>query len=210
MNPQTHNKLLNFVTAPNGVDNPITKFESWWKDALAESPLHQKSAVCISTVDERGFPAGRFVDLKAVSDSGFIFCTYFDSAKGQHIARVPKTALTVWWDHVGYQVRVVGLAQVISDAEADCFWHSRSRSAQLTTTAFEQSEPLNLESELTTRLEESSVQFADRRVPRPTNWGGYRIKPVSIEFLTFRESRLHLRELFEFKSDGWVKQLLQP
>jgi pyridoxamine 5'-phosphate oxidase len=192
------------------MDNPISKFESWWKEALVDSPLQQKSAVCISTVDESGFPAGRFVDLKAVSDSGFVFCTYFNSAKGKHIAREPKTAMTVWWDHVGYQIRVVGSAQVISDAEADCFWQSRSRSAQLTTTAFEQSELLNSEKELTTKLEESSAQFGDKPVPRPNNWCGYRIKPVSIEFLTFRENRLHLRELFEIKGNGWVKQLLQP
>jgi pyridoxamine 5'-phosphate oxidase len=192
------------------MDKPIIKFESWWKEALANSPLQQRSAVCVSTIDENGFPSGRFVDLKAVSDSGFVFCSYFDSAKGRHISREPKTAMTIWWDHVGYQIRVVGFTQVISDAEADSFWKSRSKSAQLTTTAFEQSEPLNSENDLTTRLEESSAQFADRPVPRPNNWGGYRIEPISIEFLTFRESRLHLRELFEIKDDGWVKQLLQP
>lgn len=192
------------------MDNPITKFASWWQEALADSPLQQRSAVCISTIDANGFPTGRFVDLKAVNESGFVFCTYFDSAKGRHISREPKTAMTIWWDHVGYQIRVVGLTQLIADAEADSFWQSRSKSAQLTTTAFEQSEPLNCENELTTRLEESAAQFADRPVPRPNNWGGYRIKPISIEFLTFRESRLHLRELFEIKDDGWVKQLLQP
>ncbi|WP_430457978.1 pyridoxine/pyridoxamine 5'-phosphate oxidase [Rheinheimera sp.] len=192
------------------MDNPIIQFERWWQAALADSPLQQKSAVCVSTIDENGFPSGRFVDLKAVSSTGFVFCSYFDSAKGRQISRQPKTAMTIWWDHVGYQIRVVGVTHVISDVEADCFWQSRSRSAQLTTTAFSQSEPLNSEHELSTRLEASSAHYADRPVPRPKNWGGYRIKPISIEFLTFRESRLHLRELFEIKGDGWVKQLLQP
>lgn len=192
------------------MDNPISKFETWWQAALADSPLQQKSAVCVSTIDERGFPAGRFVDLKAVTAAGFVFCSYFDSAKGRHIARDAKTAMTVWWDHVGYQIRVVGSAHVISDAEADCFWQSRNRSAQLTTTAFEQSERLTSEHELTSRLEQSSAQFADQPVPRPNNWGGYCIQPISIEFLTFRESRLHLREFFESTGNGWVKQLLQP
>jgi pyridoxamine 5'-phosphate oxidase len=192
------------------MDNPISKFERWWQQALADSPLQQKSAVCVCTIDENGFPAGRFVDLKSVSDSGFVFCTYFDSAKGKHIAREPKTAMTIWWDHVGYQIRVVGSAQVITDAEADCCWQSRSRSAQVITTAFEQSEVLNSESDLITRLEAASTQLADRPVARPNNWGGYRIKPISIEFLTFQESRLHLRELFEYKNNGWFKQLLQP
>ncbi|MEO3680601.1 pyridoxal 5'-phosphate synthase [Rheinheimera sp. FR7-31] len=192
------------------MDNPISKFESWWQEALANSQLQQQSAVCVSTIDENGFPAGRFVDLKSVSDSGFIFCTYFDSAKGKHIKREPKTAMTIWWDHVGYQIRVVGFAQVIPDTEADCFWQARSRSAQIITTAFKQSETLNSENDLVTRLEAASTHFADRPVPRPNNWGGYCIKPISIEFLTFRQSRLHLRELFEFKRNGWIKQLLQP
>lgn len=192
------------------MDNPIAKFERWWQEALADSPLNQKSAVCVSTVDVNGFPAGRFVDLKSVSENGFVFCTYFDSAKGKHIARNPKTSMTIWWDHVGYQIRVVGTAEVITAGEADAFWQTRSRSAQLITTAFAQSEPLDSEVGLAIRLEEASAKFADKAVLRPDNWGGYCIKPVSIEFLTFRESRLHLRELFECEGNGWVKKLLQP
>lgn len=192
------------------MDNPFCKFETWWKEALTNSVLQQKSAVCVSTIDENGFPASRFVDLKSVSDVGFVFCTYFDSAKGKQIARNPKAAMTIWWDHVGYQIRVVGSAQVITDAEADCFWQSRSRSAQVITTAFEQSDVLDSESDLNKRLEATSTKYVGRPVPRPSNWGGYCIKPISIEFLRFYESRLHLRELFELKSNGWLKQLLQP
>lgn len=84
------------------MDKPIEKFESWWQEALADSPLQQKSAVCVSTIDEYGFPAARFVDLKSVTEAGFVFCSYFDSAKGKQIARNAKTAMTVWWDHLGY------------------------------------------------------------------------------------------------------------
>lgn len=192
------------------MDNPISKFETWWQEALLDSPLQQKSAVCVSTINENGFPTGRFVDLKSVSEDGFVFCTCFDSAKGKQIARGSKASMTIWWDHLGYQIRIIGLAQEISVAEADRFWQSRSRSAQLTTTAFEQSEPLNSEHELAIRLHDVSAKLVDQIILRPANWGGYCIKPVSIEFLTFRESRLHLRELFECTGNGWVKQLLQP
>lgn len=192
------------------MDNPISKFESWWREALVNSPLQQKSAVCVSTIDDDGFPTGRFVDLKSVTENGFVFCTYFDSAKGRHIARNSKASIAIWWDHVGYQVRVVGSAEVMTEGEADGFWKTRSRNAQLTTTAFDQSEPLDLESELLKRLQETSEKLVDQPIPRPDNWGGYCIKPVSIEFLTFRDSRLHLRELFLCKGSDWVKQLLQP
>lgn len=192
------------------MDNPISKFENWWQEALTGSPLQQKSAACVSTIDESGFPAGRFVDLKSVGKDGFVFCTYFDSAKGRHIARNSKVSMAIWWDHVGYQVRVVGTAGVITAGEADVFWQTRSRSAQLTTSAFEQSLPLESEGELAARLQKASMERSGRPVPRPDNWGGYCIKPISIEFLTFRENRLHLRELFVCKGDLWVKQLLQP
>lgn len=192
------------------MESPIIKFKNWWQEALADSPLQQKSAVCVSTINENGFPTGRFVDLKAVSENGFVFCTYFDSAKGEHIAHNSKAAMTLWWDHVGYQIRVVGTAEVITAAEADGFWQTRSRSAQLTTTAFDQSERLDSEDGLEKRLQEVSSKLAGQTIPKPGNWGGYCINPVSIEFLTFRESRLHLRELFEHKGNVWIKQLLQP
>ncbi|ALS98237.1 pyridoxine/pyridoxamine 5'-phosphate oxidase [Lacimicrobium alkaliphilum] len=192
------------------MNNPIDKFKTWWQEALAESPLQQKSAVCVSTIDEQGFPTGRFVDLKSVGENGFVFCTCFDSAKGRQIERNAKTAITAWWDHSGYQVRIVGTSELITAGEADQFWAARNKSAQLTTTAFEQSEPTASEAELAARLEDASAKFAEQDIPRPDNWGGYCVKPISIEFLTFRESRLHLRELFVYKENGWVKQLLQP
>lgn len=192
------------------MQQPILQFEKWWREALTDSPLQQKSAVCISTIDEHGFPAGRFVDLKSVSETGFVFCTYLDSAKGRQITFNPKVAMTIWWDHLGYQVRIVGQAHQIPAVEADHFWNTRSRSAQLTTTAFEQSAAMASELELNSRLQHVAASYADQPIPRPANWGGYCIKPVSIEFLTFRQSRLHLRELFEHRAEGWVKQLLQP
>ncbi|WP_100642898.1 pyridoxine/pyridoxamine 5'-phosphate oxidase [Alteromonas facilis] len=189
---------------------PIRKFNDWWEQALDNSPLNQKSAVCVSTIDEHGFPAARFVDLKNVSEDGFVFCSYVDSAKGKHIQNRPEAAMTIWWDHVGYQVRIVGTTKVISSAEADRYWQSRNRSAQLTTTAFEQSAPLASEEELSQRLQQASAEYADKRIPRPDNWGGYCIEPISIEFLTFQESRLHLRQFFAKSNNAWKHQLLQP
>lgn len=190
--------------------NPIVKFQQWWHAALDGSPLNQKSAVCISTIDNQGFPHGRFVDLKAVNELGFTFCTYLDSAKGIQISHNPKVALTAWWDHVGYQVRVVGVAQPIEDADAIAFWNTRSKGAQLTTTAFAQSQPMIAEEELISRIESFAQPHLNANIPKPKSWGGYCIKPVSVEFLTFRESRLHLRELYQTSEAGWVKSLLQP
>lgn len=192
------------------MEDPFEKFNTWWRGALLNSPLKQKNAVCISTIDSNGYPSGRFVDLKAVNELGFTFCTYLNSAKGQHINENSKVALTLWWDHVGYQVRVLGVAQPIGEGEAVTYWKTRSKEAQLTTTAFEQSEPLANEAELQTRIESISEQYINSDVPKPSAWGGYCIKPHSIEFLTFRESRLHLRELYTLSESVWSRSLLQP
>lgn len=192
------------------MDHPLKKFKTWWKEAIADSPLKQKSAVCISTVDKNGFPSGRFVDLKKVSDEGFVFCSYLHSAKGKHILNNSKTSMTFWWDHVGYQVRVIGNAEEIEEDDAKFFWETRSRNAQLTTTAFDQSSPLESENVLIKRLNQVSEKLEGKSIPKPKNWGGYLIKPVSIEFLTFQENRLHLRESYEYTGTCWVKQLLEP
>ena len=192
------------------MQHPLDKLTDWWQQALTNSPLQQKSAVCISTVDPQGFPAARFVDLKSVNKDGVTFCSYLDSAKGHHLQHNPKISMTIWWDHVGYQIRVLGLAEPISAQVADDFWQTRSRSAQITTTTFMQSAPLANEDELMNRFEQTSMSYADKPIPRPQNWGGYVIKPISIEFLTFKQNRLHLRELFELRSGNWQASLLQP
>ncbi len=192
------------------MNNPIEKFNDLWQQALLDSPLQQKSAVCVSTINAEGFPESRFVDLKQVDEQGFVFCTYYDSNKGQEISRNPKVSLSVWWDHIGQQVRVVGLAEKISEQAAIQFWQTRSRSAQLTTLSCEQSQPLSSESALVEQFDKTQQTFEGKGVTKPQNWGGYRIRPVSIEFLAFAESRLHLRTRFTKKNDVWTKMLLQP
>lgn len=193
------------------MDNPITKFQGWWKSALNQSPLKHKSAVCVSTIDRDGFPSGRFVDLKSVDEEGFMFCTDLDSQKGQQILTNSKVALTLWWDHVGYQVRIQGFAESVPEDEAEKHWRARGRSAQLTTSCCKQSQVLESDDSLQKQLAEEELRYQGVDVPKPANWGGFRVRPESIEFLTFRETRLHKRELF-CKEDGstWQSTLLQP
>lgn len=192
------------------MDNPIDKFNIWWQQAHVDSPLKQKNAICISTIDADGYPSGRFVDLKSVSNAGFVFCSSLDSAKGQQMLHNPKCAITIWWDHVGYQVRIIGNSEKIPALAAQQYWQTRSREAQLTTSAFKQSAPLASEHLLISQLQNKRKEYAEKSIDKPKNWGGYVVKPVSIEFLTFKESRLHLREFYQYTGNRWVKQLLQP
>lgn len=193
------------------MEDPITKFKSWWNDALSESTLNQKSAACLSTITKDGFPSGRFVDLKDVGDNGFTFCTTLDSPKGKQIADNSKVALTIWWDYVGYQVRIIGNAVMISESDSEKYWMKRSREAQLTTTASNQSHMLKSEKALVSELEKIQSKFRGQAIPKPNNWGGYIVKPVSIEFLKFVKNRLHKRERFKRKDNSaWSMTRLQP
>jgi pyridoxamine 5'-phosphate oxidase len=192
------------------MEHPIKKFELWWEKAVSKSPLKQKSAVCVSTINPDGFPEGRFVDLKEVNEDGFVFCTYLDSNKGRDIKQNPKISLTIWWDHLGYQVRIVGTAKEIAKSMASKYWGSRTRDAQLTTSSFQQSQLLISETQLAKQFEAVSTAMQRKEIPKPDNWGGYMITPLSIEFLTFNENRLHLREFFKNVNGVWVKSLLQP
>jgi pyridoxamine 5'-phosphate oxidase len=192
------------------VSDPITKFKQWWHTAVDNSPLQQKNAVCVSTINQQGFPEGRFVDLKAVDKQGFVFCTYLDSNKGKHIENNPKIAITCWWDHVGLQVRVLGHAKSLCDSEASEYWQARNKEAQITTLCCEQSKTLNSESQLLEMYRAKYEQLHNIRIEKPHNWGGYLLEPVSIEFLTFRENRLHLREWYRLEGLQWYKSLLQP
>lgn len=194
------------------MDNPISKFNLWWQRALNDSPLNQKNAVCVSTIDENGFPHGRFVDLKLADERGFVFCTHLGSAKAKHIESQPKVALTVWWDHIGYQVRIIGIARPLEQAEATSYWQTRNRDAQLTSLAFDQSALLPHELALTEKFEQAGKTHPEAEISRPEDWGGYVVQAKQIEFLTFAETRLHLRELYQFDEleQGWHKRLLQP
>jgi len=192
------------------MDEQLTdKIKLIWENAKSNSPLKQKSAVCISTIDSAGFPQSRCVDLKEVDQRGFTFCTSYNSEKGNNLSQNPKISLLAWWDHIGYQIRVVGKAVVISNELADKFWFSRSNEARVATTCFRQSEiwdpSVSMEAEYSAALAVSSASIA-----RPNSWGGYTVVPNSIEILQFRDNRVHIREQYLRDGSSWKMQLLQP
>ena len=191
------------------INNPIVKFERWW-DEVKRIGLKHPGAVCVSTIDEQGFPSGRFVDLKDIADDCFIFCTNLDSQKGHDIEKNDRVALTFWWEAIGYQVRIIGHASQISSEAADRYWDTRPRDAQITTLSCQQSKLLISEKLLQVQFEKVKASLEGVEITRPDNWGGYAVKPVMIEFLTFKASRLHLRERYTIVENEWSKELLQP
>lgn len=194
----------------NRESDPFPLFRAWWEISRNVNLLKHPGAVCLSTVNEHGIPEGRFVDLKEVSDKGFIFGTHLDSEKARALAANPNAALTFWWDHVERQVRIVGRAERLSDTAAETLFAARPRDARITSWASQQSAPLLDSTAFEQRLTDARHRFADIDVPRPDHWGAYCVIPARVEFLEFRASRIHIRTLFERDATGWRRSLLQP
>jgi pyridoxamine 5'-phosphate oxidase len=148
--------------------------------------------------------------LKAHGPEGFVFYTHEKSAKGEHLAQNPQAALLFHWKSLCRQVRIEGTVERVSDAEADAYFATRGRDAQLGAWASDQSRPLDSRTTFERRFEEVKRRFEGHDVPRPPGWVGYRVVPDRVEFWTAREHRLHERRLFSRVGDGWSEGLLYP
>jgi pyridoxamine 5'-phosphate oxidase len=189
--------------------DPIGLFEAWLK-AAAEGEPSDPNAMALATVDADGLPDVRMVLLKGVDASGFVFFTNTESAKGQELASNPKAALLFHWKSLRRQVRVRGPIVPVTDAEADAYFATRARPAQLGAWASEQSRPLPDRFALEKRVAEAGLRFGLGKVPRPPHWSGYRLIPGSLEFWRDRPFRLHERLVFKRDGEGWATSRLYP
>ncbi len=191
------------------IDDPHTLFDSWLAEAKT-SELNDPNAMALATVGADGMPSLRMVLLKGHDARGFAFYTNRDSRKADELARQPKAALLFHWKSLRRQVRIEGPVSLVSDAESDAYFASRSRDSQLGAWASDQSRPLDARATFEARFEAEQARFAGQDVPRPPHWGGYRIAPERIEFWQDRAHRLHERRLFTRTADGWAEGLLYP
>jgi pyridoxamine 5'-phosphate oxidase len=189
--------------------DPLTLFDEWFAEARASEP-NEPDAMAVATAGTDGRPSARMVLLKAHGPEGFVFYTHEKSAKGEHLAQNPQAALLFHWKSLCRQVRIEGMVERVSDAEADAYFATRGRDAQLGAWASDQSRPLDSRTTFERRFEEVKRRFEGHDVPRPPGWVGYRVVPDRVEFWTAREHRLHERRLFSRVGDGWSEGLLYP
>jgi len=189
---------------------PFALFESWFKEAKAKEPS-DPNGMALATVDAAGAPDVRMVLLKGV-DSGFVFYTNAESAKGRQLEANPRAALVMHWKSLRRQVRVRGLIEPVTAAESDAYFQSRDRGARIGAWASQQSRPLEDRLALEKRIAEFAAKFGLGEVPRPDYWRGYRLLPLTIEFWRDRPFRLHDRLLFAREAPGraWAKSRLYP
>lgn len=189
--------------------DPIAQFRLWFEDWKAASPP-ELTAMTVSTVDADGQPWVRTVLLKHVDKHGFVFYTNREGNKGQQLIAHPRVALHFLWLQTSRQVQVQGRVELTTPEEDDAYFASRARESQLGAWASQQSRPLNGRDQLEKRFAELDKQYADRAVPRPPYWGGFRVLPERFEFWQAGAHRLHDRFEYTRDGEGWFIQRLNP
>ena len=190
--------------------NPLKQFESWYGQTIA-SDIYEPGAMTLSTVDAEGQPWQRIVLLKLFDEKGFVFFTNYESRKAQQIAVNPRVSLLFPWHSLGRQVKLTGKAEKVSTAESLKYFATRPRGSQLGAWASGQSQMISSRSILESMVDSMKKKYANKDVPLPPFWGGYRVKPQTFEFWQARDNRLHDRFIYQKNKSGeWYSERLAP
>jgi pyridoxamine 5'-phosphate oxidase len=192
-------------------DEPLRLWHAWFDEAVKSEP-RDPNAMSLATVDPDGMPDVRTVLLKGIDQRGFVFYTNTESQKGRELAANPKAGLLFHWKSLNRQVRVRGPVERVTAEEADAYFATRPKQAQIGAWASQQSRPLESRLAFEKAVALYAAKYAISTVPRPPHWSGYRIVPISIEFWHDRPFRLHDR--VEFRRDAigasWSKTRMYP
>lgn len=192
-------------------EEPFGLFAAWFAEAVKSEP-NDPNAMALATVDGDGLPDVRMVLLKGYDAAGFVFYSHIDSAKGRELAANPKAALLFHWKSLRRQVRIRGTVTRVTDAEADAYFATRPKQAQIGAWASRQSQPLESRLAFEKAIAVNAAKYSIGDVPRPPGWSGWRIAPQAFEFWHDRPFRLHDR--IEFRrataDAAWDKTRLYP
>ena len=188
--------------------NPFDLFDNWFEDLEKFGNERENNAMSLTTVNDKNVPTTRVVLLKQFSKNGFVFYSNYDSRKGKHIDNNPNVCISFYWPSVERQVIINGKVSKISAIESDKYFNSRPKSSQLGAIISNQSEIIPSRKYLEEKF--SKFNITNNNLNRPSNWGGYILKPELFEFWQGRDSRLHDRIIFSKSKTNWDQKRLSP
>jgi pyridoxamine 5'-phosphate oxidase len=188
--------------------DPFDLFDNWFEDLEKFGNERENNAMSLTTVNDKNVPTTRVVLLKQFSKNGFVFYTNYDSRKGKHIDNNPNVCISFYWPSMERQVIINGKVSKISAIESDKYFNSRPKSSQLGAIISNQSEIIPSRKFLEEKL--SKFNISNNNLNRPSNWGGYILKPELFEFWQGRDSRLHDRIIFSKSKTKWDQKRLSP
>ncbi|MFL6089739.1 MAG: pyridoxamine 5'-phosphate oxidase [Aeromicrobium sp.] len=190
-------------------DEPLALLRQWIDEAIAAG-IDEPNAMALATADADGRPSVRTVLLKGLGADGLVFYSNFDSRKGRDLAENPWAAAALLWRPLQRQVRIEGPVTRVPDDQADRYFASRPRGAQIGAASSRQSQPAADRDALERHYADVEASYPAGDIPRPDFWGGYRIGLDMVEFWQGRPNRLHDRIRFQRTADGWTRERLQP
>lgn len=190
-------------------ENPFILFNKWFSEAKRKE-VSDPNAMNLATTGRDLRPSSRMVLLKSHDVSGFVFYTNLNSRKGNIINENANVVLSFHWKSLSKQVKIEGVAQLVSDKEADEYYDSRNKNSRIGSWASNQSSELKNREELETKVNEYKRKFKGKKIPRPNYWSGFRVVPNLIEFWQKMPHRLHDRVEFITSKKGWIGRRLFP
>jgi pyridoxamine 5'-phosphate oxidase len=190
--------------------NPLAQFRRWYAEAV-EAGVQLPEAMTLATATPDGAPSARMVLLKGVDERGFVFYTNYESRKGRELAENPRAALVFHWPQTPRrQVSATGRVERLPAEESAEYFRTRPFGSRIGAWASRQSEVIEGRIELERSFAELEAEHLDGEVPHPPWWGGYVLRPDTVEFWQNRPNRLHDRLHYRRESDGWVIERLAP